>query len=157
MFIFIFMFILKEKPVATIDFTYMSVSYFEEWAKEQNLDKKNYQFEEIFDEDYDRRIILSQSLTPNTNIVDDDIIILYVSKGKDPHLEVQIPNFDGYKDTEIIKWFDDNSFTNYHLEYVQSYNHPFGYFVSINTDTMIQQRESEIIVQISTGPDPFEY
>ena len=92
------------------------VSLVKDWAVQNNLDESviySYGHDEEMEKDH----ILSQTPSAGTFLKKGEIVSVTVSDGPDPNKEIEIIDFSGMKEEEIIKWFEENHFKDVVFEY----------------------------------------
>lgn len=135
------------------DFTNMTLSEVESWIIESKIDEEKYEISHEFSEEIEKDYVIRQSIEPENVIKKDEILIITISDGKDPDYIVTIPDFTNKTEDEIEKWFEENLFTNFEFEYIQSDNTEKGKFVGLNVTDNNQPRSALILITISLGDD----
>lgn len=146
-------FYLLTPSVTMVDLSNKTIDEVNLFIQENKLNEENYEISYEYSETVEKDKVISQSIEVGKKISEKDILKIVVSNGKDPNLEVSIPDFTNKTESEIKEWFDTNLFTDVSFEYVISDKIEKDKFVSLNVDNNLQKRSALIVVSISAGKD----
>ena len=121
------------------------------WRDENHLPETQLTFSYEFSEDIKNDIVLSQSITPDTEIKIGEVLDISLSKGPDPDKEFDLPDFTGKKKDEISKWFEDNLYKNVQYQFRADAKIKTDMFISMNPASGKVKRSDEIKVILSSG------
>lgn len=104
------MFFLTQKS-DMIDLTYMTYDDAKQWADKEGVILKPY---ESYSEAFEVNTVMSQDIEVGQKISSGTTMKLEISKGFDPYLPVEVPNFDhSWSRSTIVNWIDENHIENY--------------------------------------------
>ena len=146
-------FYLLTPSITMVDLSNKSLDEVNLFIQENKLTEENYEISYEYSETIEKDKVISQSIEVGKKISEKDILKVVISNGKDPNLEVSIPDFTNKTETEIKEWFNTNLFTDVSFEYVISDTIEKDKFVSLNVDNNLQKRSALIVVSISAGKD----
>ncbi len=138
--------------INVIDFKDKTVEEVKTWINENKLEDQVdliYQYSE----DHEKNTVISQSIMANEVLDKDSTLTIEISNGPDPDLLILLPSLPDMSKDEIIKFFEDNKFTDVTYEYVTSTTISKDSFIEINVDDLEVRRSEMIIVTISIGEE----
>ena len=102
------------------------------WQTENNVPNTSISYTYTYDEEKAKDVVLDQSIDAGEVMKEGDILKITLSKGQDPSLSTELPDFTGKTLDEIKKWFKENGFTNVTFSTVSDESRTHGEFVSMD-------------------------
>ncbi len=140
-------FYLKE-DVIVVDFTQNTTSEIDMWAKDNKIE---IQYEYAFDELIEKGKVISQSVLPETEISNKDIINIIISLGPDPDKIITLPDFTGFTYQQIVDFVSVNRLLDVTYEYIENDEIPEEIFIRHNIETPTIKRSDMVIFTLSLG------
>lgn len=119
------------------------------WCDDNKLDNTQCIFETEYSESVEEDQIISQSIASGEKLSAKSAVKFVVSEGKDPDLEIDIPDFTNMSSQEILDFFEENGFTNVTIEYEVDPKKEDDSFVSSNIQNNKAKRSDAIVILIS--------
>ena len=146
--------IIKSGGTVLPDFTGWTRNDFMLWASENEvLSQMDEQFSDTVAED----IIYDQNPKEGEKVKKGGIVKVYVSKGPDQSIELDIPDFKNMTSTQIEAWAEQNYMTKVRITSQYDAVVPLGYVIEyeINDNTVIDKikRDTPIYIVVSKGPE----
>ena len=140
-------FYLKE-DVIVVDFSQSTTSEIDMWSKDNNI---KIEYEYAFDELIEKGNVISQSVLPETEISNKDIINIIISLGPDPDKIITLPDFAGFTYQQIVDFVSENRLLDVTYEYIENDEIPEEIFISHNIETPTMKRSDMMIFTLSLG------
>lgn len=123
------------------------------WGNHNGIDIKE---EQIYDSNIAEGIVISQSVKSGNRIFKNNQITIIVSKGKDPHERIEVPDLKNITASEIKAWQEENELTNVIVEEDYSteiekgnvIDYEFGNIVTNETNFT---RNDKLVIIVSKG------
>lgn len=135
------------------DFMGKPIDDVKDWVAENEIKVK---YVEKFSEEYDENVIFEQNLKKEDKVKKKTEVIFVVSKGKNPDLLIDIPDFKGWKVDEIQKWLEDNLISKSDFEIIVDGELEPGIFVEFKLEDGITKenyKRSDNITFIISKPE----
>ena len=101
------------KPNITMEnFVGKNISEFSAWAKQNDISNTGILLNEEYNFDFDKDVVMNQSVAEGTKITKDAKITFVVSKGADPDELVTFPDINSMQYDEITAWVKENKLSN---------------------------------------------
>lgn len=140
------------KVPVVIDFTGKTAQEVMSWVDKEKLKSNQYKYEYKYSDDIGKDIVIEQNLTEG-ELYEEQTLIFTISKGSNPSLEIEVPDFVKMTKSEIEEFFKENKFSDYTFEYSVSKTIAKDGFIKINKDTTTLKRDDVIVVTISIGKE----
>ena len=137
-----------QEDVVVVDFSQKTSNEIDMWAKDNNIE---IQYEYAFDEIIEKGNVISQSILPEIQISNNDIINIVISLGPDPDKIITLPNFVGYTYQQIVDFVIENKLLDVTYEYIEDNEIPEEVFIMHNIETSTMKRSDMIIFTLSLG------
>ena len=142
----------SSSAVTVEDFSGSSKEAVLSWAKENKVREDRIEFQYEFDEEAETDTIIGQSIRSGEPLNGKDPLIITLSNGPDPDLEVTLADFTGMSQKEIEAWFEKNRFTNVQYSFGVDETVEADRFLSCSPECGRSARRSDVIkVKISSG------
>lgn len=137
-----------KEDVVVMDFSQSTTAEIDMWAKDNSIE---IQYEYAFDELIEKGKVISQSVSPETEISNKDIINIVISLGPDPDKIITLPDFAGFTYQQIVDFVSENKLLDVTYEYIENDEIPEETFISHNIETPTMKRSDMIIFTLSLG------
>lgn len=94
--------------IEMLDFVGKNFSEFTSWAAQYNIDKNGVAINREYNFEYDKDVIISQSISAGKKIKENTKLTLVVSDGADPDELVNFPDIKNMNHDEIQAWISEN-------------------------------------------------
>lgn len=146
--------LIKSGGTVVPDFTGWTRNDFMLWVSENEvLSQIDEQFSDTVTED----TIYDQSPKEGEKVKKGDFVKVYVSKGPDQSVELDIPDFKNMTSTQIEAWAEQNYMSKVRITSQYDAVVPLGYVIEyeINDNTVIDKikRDTPIYIVVSKGPE----
>ena len=131
------------------DMSQYNVFEVQQWIDDNNLTNEQVVVKKNYNEDVPVDQVVSQSLESGSSL-GDQILIIDISKGKDPDLEIDLIDFTEMTETEIVSWFTENLFIDVSVEYEASTDVEKDKFIRVNAEGSAK-RSDMIVITMSAG------
>lgn len=131
------------------DLNMSNVFEVQQWIEDNNLSSEQVIINKEYNEDIEVDQVISQSIIPENKLKEEPLIIL-ISKGKDPNLEVDLIDFTELSEEEITNWFNENLFVDINIEYEASIDIEDQKLIRLNVEEKAKRSEM-IVITMSVG------
>ena len=146
--------VIKSGGTVVPDFTGWARNDFMLWASENEVLS---QIDEQFSDTVEADTIYDQNPKEGEKVKKGDFVKVFVSKGPDQSIELDIPDFKNMTSTQIEAWAEQNYMTKVRITSQHDAVVPLGYVIEyeINDNTVIDKikRDTPIYIVVSKGPE----
>lgn len=114
---FLYWFFALRPTIEVPSFIGQKMSDVNSWVKQQGIQASGIVFKEEYSEDYDSKLIISQSIKEGTKVRKDVKLDFTISLGADPNVSVIVPDIASMSLQDINTWISNNKLTGVKLSY----------------------------------------
>jgi beta-lactam-binding protein with PASTA domain len=137
-----------ERPIAVIDFTFMSAEEVLAWAQDQQLQVV---FDEVFDDDVDLGQVITQSTLVGERLFAGSRVRVTLSKGPDPEVLVDLIDFSALDIGDVQLFIERNRLLNASLSFEKSESVASAFVIRSEPSLAQIRRGDAVRFFISTG------
>ena len=127
------------------------------WVSQYEIEKSKVAMTEEYSLEYDKDVIISQSVDEGKKIKKSTPLNFVVSKGADPDESIEVPDLESMSEDEIRTWISDNKLSKTKVNQQYSSTVEKGVVISVDfskSDSENFTRASSLIINVSRGPEP---
>lgn len=127
------------------------------WVSQYEIEKSKVAMTEEYSLEYDKDVIISQSVDEGKKIKKSTPLNFVVSKGADPDESIEVPDLESMSEDEIRTWISDNKLSKTKVNQQYSSTVEKGVVISVDfskSDRENFTRASSLIINVSRGPEP---